>query len=48
MDGEEAKMPPFLTSVTHLSSIMMKLGIVIPYLKKIQKTYESRDTLLDF
>ena len=24
----------------------MKLGTVIPYLKKIQKTYESRDTTL--
>ena len=25
---------------------MMKLGTVIPYLKKIQKIYESRDTPL--
>ena len=27
---------------------MMKLGTVIPYPKKIQKIYESRDTLLEF
>ena len=27
---------------------MMKLGTVIPYLKKIQKTYESRDTPREF
>ena len=26
---------------------MMKLGTVIPYLKKIQKKYESRDTPLE-
>ena len=25
-----------------------KLGTVIPYLKKIQKIYESRDTLPEF
>ena len=27
---------------------MMKLDTVIPYLKKIQKIYESRDTPLEF
>ena len=27
---------------------MMKLGTVIPYLKKIHKIYKSRDTLLEF
>ena len=27
---------------------MMKLGTVIPYLKKIHKTYESRDTPPEF
>ena len=26
----------------------MKLGTVIPYIKKIKKKYESRDTLLEF
>ena len=27
---------------------MMKLGTVIPYLRKIQKLYKSRDTSLEF
>ena len=27
---------------------MMKLGTVIPYLRKIQKMYKSRDTFLEF
>ena len=27
---------------------MMKLGTVIPYLKKIQKIHETRDTPLEF
>ena len=31
---------------THVAKI--KLGTVIPYLKKIQKIYESCDTLLEF
>ena len=39
--GGGQKGPP-LKSVTHPT--MMKLGTVIPYLKKIQKIYESRDT----
>ena len=34
--------PPSLKSVTHPTT--MKLGTVIPYLEKIQKIYESRDT----
>ena len=38
---------PSLKSVTHILTIM-KLGTVIPYPKKIQKTYESCDTLLEF
>ena len=33
---------PFLKSVRYPT--MTKLGTVIPYLKKIQKLYESRDT----
>ena len=37
---------PSLKPVTHPA--MMKCGAVIPYLKKIQKIYESRDTLLEF
>ena len=28
--------------------IIMKLGTVIPYLRKIQKMYKSRDTSLEF
>ena len=27
---------------------IMKLGTVIPYLKKVQNIYESRDILLEF
>ena len=36
--------PPSLKSVSYPT--MMKLDTVIPYLKKIQKIYESRDTPL--
>ena len=35
-----------LKSDTHPTKV--NLGTVIPYLKKIQKTYESRDTRLEF
>ena len=45
--GGEAKMP-LLPKICHTYHIMMKLGTVIPYPKKIQKIYESRDTLLEF
>ena len=34
--------------ICYTYSTMMKLGTVIPYLKKTQKSYESRDTLLQF
>ena len=34
--------------IFHTYPTMMKLGTVIPYLKKIQKIYESRDTPLEF
>ena len=45
--GEGVKSPPSLKSVAHPA--MMKLGtLIIPYLKKIQKLYESRDTPLEF
>ena len=44
--GGVAKSPPSLKSATHPT--MMKLGTVIPYPKKIQKMYESRDTPLEF
>ena len=32
----------------HTHVAIIKLGTVIPYLKKIQKIYESCDTLLEF
>ena len=44
--GRRQKGPPSLKSVT--LSTMMKVGTVIPYLKKIPKIYESRDTPLEF
>ena len=34
--------------ICHTYPTVMKLGTVIPYPKKIQKIYESRDTPLDF
>ena len=34
--------------ICHTYPTMMKLGTVIPYPKKIQKIYESRDTPLEF
>ena len=34
--------------ICHTYPTMMKLGTVIPYVKKIQKIYESQDTHLDF
>ena len=37
-----------LPKITHIYPTMMKLGTVIPYLKEIQKIYESCDTTPDF
>ena len=37
-----------LPKFCHTCPTMMKLGTVIPYPKKIQKIYESRDTPLEF
>ena len=42
--GKKAPLP----KICHTYPIMMKLGTVIPYLKKIQKIYESRDAPPDF
>ena len=42
-----AKKAP-LPKICHTYPTMMKLGTVIPYLKKIQKIYESRDAPSDF
>ena len=37
-----------LPEICHSYPAMMKLGTVIPYLRKIQKIYKSRDTSLEF
>ena len=37
-----------LPKICHTYSTMMKLGTVIPYVKKILKIYGSRDTPPDF
>ena len=37
-----------LPKIRHTYPTMMKLGTVIPYLRKIQKMYKSRDTFLKF
>ena len=42
-----AKKAP-LPKICQTYPTMMKLGTVIPYLKKFQKLYESRDTPLGF
>ena len=39
---------PRVPKICHTYPTTMKLGTVIPYLKKIQKIYESRDTPLEF
>ena len=42
----------YLTSkcvkICHTYALIMKLGRIIPYLKKIQKKYKSRDTPINF
>ena len=44
----ESKTPFPLPKIYHTYPATMKLGKVIPYLKMIQKIYESRDTSLEF
>ena len=44
--GEAKRLP--LPKICHPYSTMTKLGTVIPYSKKIQKIYESRDKPLEF
>ena len=39
---------PLLPKICHTYPTMKKLGTVIPYLKKIRKIYESRDTTSEF
>ena len=46
-DGEGTKNAP-LPKICHGYSTMMKLGTIIPYLKKIQTIYESRGTPSEF
>ena len=45
--GGEAKRAP-VPLICHIYPTMLKLDTVIPYLKKIQKIYQSLDTPLDF
>ena len=45
--GGGQKCPP-LPKICHTYPAMMKLGTVIPYPKKTQKMYKSRDTPLEF
>ena len=42
-----AKRSP-IPKICHTYSTMMKLGTLIPYLKKIKKIYESCDTPFEF
>ena len=42
LDGGEQKTP--LPKICHTYRAMMKLGTAIPYLRKIQKVYESHET----
>ena len=45
--GGGKKAPP-LSKICHTYPTLMKLGTVIPYLKKIQKIHKSCDTPLEF
>ena len=45
--GEGPKRPP-LTKISYRYPTMMKLGPAIPYLKKIQKIYETSNASLEF
>ena len=46
--GGSQKDPLSLPKICHTYPTMLKLGTVIPYLKKIQKLCKSRDTRLKF
>ena len=48
MEGGSGQKGHPLPKICHTYPTMMKLGTVIPYPKKIQKIYESRDTPLEF
>ena len=47
-DGQTPPPPPALPKISHTYPTMMKVGTVIPYLKKTQKIFGSRDTSPDF
>ena len=47
MRGEGGKKAP-LPKICHTYPTITKLGKIIPYLKRIQKIYESSDTPIDF
>ena len=46
--GGGGKKGPPIPKICHTYPTMKKLGTVIPYLKEIQKLYESHDTPLEF
>ena len=46
-DGGNPKATRF-PKICHTCPTMIKLGTVTPYLKKVGKIYESRDTFLEF
>ena len=48
MDKVGGKKVPPPPKICHTYPTMMKLGTVLPYFKKTQKIYESRDTPVDF
>ena len=49
LGGEQKDPPPApLPKICHTYPKMMKLGTVIPYLKRIQKIYELHDTFPEF
>ena len=39
---------PLVQKIYHIYPTMKNLGAIIPYPKKIQKIYESRDTTFEF
>ena len=47
-DGRGGGKKALLPKTCHTYLTIVKLGTLIPYLKKIQKTYKVCDTLLDF
>ena len=46
--GRGQKKPSSLPKICHTYPTIMKIGTVMPYLKKMQKIYGTRDIRLDF